>query len=46
VEIGGELFDVQVVAGLDAGEHGDGGQFRAEIKADKLGVVNADGGRW
>jgi len=43
VEISGELFDVQVVAGLDAREHRDGGQFRAEIKADKLRAVNAYG---
>src|ERR1700719_4504714 len=42
MEIGGDFFDVQVVAGLYAGEHRDGGQFRAEIKADKLRVVNAD----
>src|ERR1700731_3436368 len=43
MEIGGDFFDVQVVGGLYAGEHRDGGQFRAEIKADKRRVVNADG---
>jgi len=35
------FFNVQVVACLDAREHRDGGQFRAEIKADKLRAVNA-----
>src|ERR1700674_1538234 len=42
MEIAGELFDVQVLAGLDASEHRDGGHFRAEIKADKLRAEKAD----
>src|SRR6267143_3731053 len=43
VEIAGELFDVQIPSGLDAGEHRDGGHFRTEIEANKLCVVKADG---
>src|SRR6267143_2296347 len=42
VEIAGELFDVQILAGLDAGKHGDGGHFRAEIKANELRAIETD----
>ena len=32
------LLDVEVLAGLDAGERRDGGHFRAQIEASKLSV--------
>src|SRR5260370_24609042 len=41
--MGVDLSDVRVVGGLEVGGHREGGRLRAEIEADKLSVVNADG---
>src|SRR6267143_472973 len=42
-KVRGDLLDVQVLAGLDASDHRDGGHFRSEIKVDQLRAVKADG---
>jgi len=43
VHVRGELFNCEVFARLESSKSGDGGHFRAEVKAFQLGSVEADG---